>query len=108
MLFTLLFAQAKNKPSARTGPGILCRLRHTDQKGKVLRSCTKRATTPDGTGHPVPFAAHLLKRQGAAQLHTHFTPGGLTKQRNRGKMGYSWPTEKQTPVFSGGQKHASG
>ena len=29
VLFTLLFAQAKNKPSARTGPGILCRLRHT-------------------------------------------------------------------------------
>ena len=25
VLFTLLFAQAKNKPSARTGPGILCR-----------------------------------------------------------------------------------
>ncbi len=39
------------------------------KKGKVLRSCTKRATTPDGTGHPVPLAAHLLKRQGAAQLH---------------------------------------
>ena len=32
VLFTLLFAQAKNKPSARTGPGILCRLRHTSQK----------------------------------------------------------------------------
>ena len=32
VLFTLLFAQAKNKPSARTGPGILCRSRHTDQK----------------------------------------------------------------------------
>ena len=29
VLFTLLFAQAKNKPSARTGPGILCRSRHT-------------------------------------------------------------------------------
>ena len=25
VLFTLLFAQAKNKPSARTGPGTLCR-----------------------------------------------------------------------------------
>ncbi len=32
VLFTLLFAQAKNKPSARTGPGIPCRLRHTSQK----------------------------------------------------------------------------
>ena len=50
VLFTLLFAQAKNKPSARTGPGILCRLRHTSQKGKVLRSCTKR--TPARGGFP--------------------------------------------------------
>jgi len=57
VLFTLLFAQAKNKPSARTGPGILCRSRHTDQKGKVLRSCTKRATTPDGTGHLLPLVS---------------------------------------------------
>jgi len=50
VLFILLFAQAKNKPSARTGPGILCRLRHTSQKGKVLRSCTKR--TPARGGFP--------------------------------------------------------
>ncbi|EOS55188.1 hypothetical protein C814_03278, partial [Anaerotruncus sp. G3(2012)] len=32
VLFILLFAQAKNKPSARTGPGIRCRERHTYQK----------------------------------------------------------------------------
>ena len=50
VLFTLLFAQAKNKPSAWTEPGILCRLRHTSQKGKVLRSCTKR--TPARGGFP--------------------------------------------------------
>ena len=50
VLFTLLFAQAKNKPSARTGPGILCRLRHTSQKGKAPRSCTKR--TPARGGFP--------------------------------------------------------
>ena len=50
VLFTLLFAQAKNKSSARTGPGILCRLRHTSQKGKVLHRCTKR--TPARGGFP--------------------------------------------------------
>ncbi|EOS55115.1 hypothetical protein C814_03340 [Anaerotruncus sp. G3(2012)] len=36
-----------------------------------LAFCTskKQAVRPDGTGHPVPLTAHLLKRQGAAQLH---------------------------------------
>jgi len=36
-----------------------------------LAFCTskKQAVRPDGTGHPLPLAAHLLKRQGAAQLH---------------------------------------
>ena len=36
-----------------------------------LAFCTskKQAVRPDGTGHPLPLTAHLLKRQGAAQLH---------------------------------------
>ena len=35
-------AAAQKEPLPRTGPGILCRSRHTDQKGKVLRSWIKK------------------------------------------------------------------
>jgi len=38
----LLFAQAKNKPSARTGPGISCRLRHTYQKKQAASQMYKK------------------------------------------------------------------
>ena len=36
-----------------------------------LAFCTskKQAVRPDGTGHPLPPAAHISKRQGTAQLH---------------------------------------
>ena len=70
VLFTLLFAQAKNKPSARTGPGIPCRLRHTSQKGKVLRSCTIKNPSagriPRQAGWLGPFEHSVMGFCGAA------------------------------------------
>ncbi|NBK19923.1 hypothetical protein D5269_15895 [Anaerotruncus sp. 1XD42-93] len=53
-----------------------------------LAFCTskKQAVRPDGTGHPVPLTAHLLKRQGAAQLHkkSHY-PGRDRASRCRSR-----------------------
>ena len=42
-------AAAQKEPLPRTGPGILCRLRHTSKKGKVLHRCTSPTIV---WGHP--------------------------------------------------------
>ena len=45
----------------------------TDKKGKE-KEPDSGPEKFDSDGHPVPLTAHLLKRQGAAQLHTHILP----------------------------------
>ncbi|NCE76620.1 hypothetical protein D1157_16795, partial [Anaerotruncus sp. X29] len=84
VLFTLLFAQAKNKPSARTGPGIP--VPPAAHLSKKVRYCTAAQKEPQrGGGFPGKLAGPA--RSGTVQRGFAAQPGSSGRGLSGQKIG---------------------